>query len=134
MDMAAEMGTTVVIATHNIDDIERMADAVGLLYAGRFLLQDSLDVMKARLHALQAVMPTGAWPAEVFDDPSVVQMEQQGQVARIVVEGNVDALSRRMTAAGARIIEPIAMDLADIFRTMLDKEGYSRDSIRWDDR
>lgn len=133
MDSAAETGTTVVMATHNIDDIERMADAVGLLYAGRFLLQDSLDAMKSRLHGLQVVMPTGIWPAEILDDPSIMRMEQQGQVASMVIEGSGEALSRRMMAAGASVIEPIEIDLADVFRSVLHKEGYSRDSIRWDD-
>lgn len=130
MDMAAAEGTTLVLATHNIEDVERLADSLSILYRGRFVLGGSVDSLKAHMHRVQ-VVTGGGWSDALFDDPHIAHVEKRGQVALVTVEGPADPLMAHFRAAGALLVEPIDIDLAEIFRMVLEKEGYSRETVAW---
>jgi ABC-2 type transport system ATP-binding protein len=133
LDMAGAQGTTIVIASHHIEDIERLADRLALLYDGRLVLQGELDTIKASLHRVQVVMP-GQWPAQLLADPHIVRVEHRGKVALITVEGPLEPMVARCRSAGALLVEPVDLDLTEVFRTVLGREGYSREQLRWDAR
>ncbi len=130
IDMAAAEGTTIVVATHHIGDVERLADHLAVIYDGRFVLQGELDAIKASMHRLQVVVP-GDWPEEIAEDPRVVRVERQGKVALVTVEGPAEAIADKYRGAGAILVEPMDLDLADVFRTILAKEGYTRAQLQW---
>ena len=44
----ADRGTTVFLTTHDLDGVERIADRVGVLLGGSLLVDEKLDVLKAR--------------------------------------------------------------------------------------
>ena len=44
----ADRGTTVFLTTHDLDGVERIADRVGVLQGGSLLVDEKLDVLKAR--------------------------------------------------------------------------------------
>jgi ABC-2 type transport system ATP-binding protein len=131
IDMAASEGTTVVMATHNLEDVERLADSLALLYRGRLVAAGGLDEIKGRMHRIQVALP-GQWPEAVFQDPSITHVERRGQVALLTVEGPAEPIMERLRTAGAVVVEPIPMDLSEVFRSMLEKEGYTRETITWD--
>ncbi len=131
MDMAAAEGTTMVLATHNIEDVERLADSVSVLYRGRFVLNSSLENFKGHMHRLQVVADR-EWSDAVFVQPHIAHVEKRGQVALVTVEGPQEPVAAHFREAGALLVEPIDMDLAEIFRMVLEKEGYSRDTLAWD--
>lgn len=130
IDMAAQEGTTVVIATHNIEDVERMADTVSVLYRGRFVMQGELDGIKSHMHRLQVVLDE--WPQALARDPRLTHVQRRGNVALVTVEGPLEPLMEAFRAAGAVLVEPIEMDLTEVFRAILEKEGYSRESLSWE--
>jgi ABC-2 type transport system ATP-binding protein len=47
-DVARRDGTTVLIASHNIAEVEAVATHVGLFDEGRIVLADRLDVLRTR--------------------------------------------------------------------------------------
>lgn len=131
IDMAAAEGTTVVFATHNIEDVERMADTVSVLHRGCCILTGAIDQIKSHMRRLQ-VVGLGRWSDDVFRDPHIARVERRGHVALVTTEGDDTGLEQRLKEAGAMLVEPIDMDLAEIFRMVLEKEGYSRDTLSWD--
>jgi len=133
LDMAAAAGTTIVIATHHTEDVERLADHLAVLYDGRLVFQGELDALKATLHRLQVVIP-GEWPTALDRDPRIVRVERQGKAALLTIEGPPDQVADACRSAGAILVEPIDLDLAEVFRMVLAKEGYTRDQLRWDAR
>lgn len=130
IDMAAAEGTTVVIATHHIEDVERLADSLAVLHQGRLIVQGELDAIKASMHRLQVVIP-GEWPVEIDRDPSVVRVERQGKVGLVTVEGPVEPVAERCRQLGAVLVEPLDLDLTEVFRAVLGKEGYTRAQLNW---
>ncbi len=130
IDMAAAEGTTIVLASHHIEDVERLSDRLAVLYDGRFVLHGELDAIKASMHRLQVVIP-GEWPAALEQDPAVVRVEREGKVAVLTVEGPPEPVMERCRLHGAVLVEPIDLDLAEVFRIVLGKEGYSRAQLQW---
>jgi ABC-2 type transport system ATP-binding protein len=128
LDMAAEQGTTVVLATHHLEDLERLADHVGLLYCGQFLFQGEMDALRASVGRIRMAMPPDP-PEDLFADPRIVQVERRGPAALLTVEGPVEAVMDRLRAVGATLVEPLDRDLDTVFRVVLRKAGYSRDGI-----
>jgi len=130
MEMAAEEGNTVVLATHAIEDVERITDTTTLLYQGRVVLQGELDSLKTRLHRLQVVMPR-EWPDRFNHVPDITAIEHRGHVALVTVEGPIEPHINAFREAGALLVEPVEMDLAEVVRALLEREGYTRESVRW---
>jgi ABC-2 type transport system ATP-binding protein len=131
LDMAAAEGTTLVLATHHIDDVERVADHLAVLYAGRIVLATDVDGLKARIRRLQVVLPDEAWFDTLARVPAVVGVERHGRVALVTVDGSVDAFADACRAAGAPVVEPVEMDLTEVVRWVLRRAGYGRDQLRW---
>ncbi|MDQ0188662.1 ABC transporter ATP-binding protein [Alicyclobacillus cycloheptanicus] len=125
---AAGQGTTVLLATHLLEDVERIADGMAVLYQGRVLASGVIDDLKGRVRRYQAALPGGLPPA-IEDDPAVSRVERKGQVFTITVEGDTADIEQRLRAAGAPFVEPIELELSDLFRYLMEKEGYSRDSV-----
>ncbi len=131
IDMAASEGTTIVMATHNIQDVERMADSVSVLYEGRMVLTQDVDAMKQYVNCLQVVLP-GGWPDSLDKDSRIIQVKRRGQVALVTIQGDARAVESLFIGAGATMVEPIPMDLTDVFAAILKKEGYSRETLEWE--
>lgn len=126
---AASEGTTIVLVTHLLDDVERIADGIAVMYQGRAIASGVIDDLKDHVHRLQAALPTGLPPA-IEDHPAVARVDRQGQVFTITVEGSgAVEIQERLWAAGATFVEPIGLELSDLFRYLMEKEGYTRDAV-----
>ncbi|MCL6549221.1 MAG: ABC transporter ATP-binding protein [Alicyclobacillus sp.] len=125
---SAGQGTTVVIATHLLEDVERIGDGMAVMFRGRVVAAGVIDELRGRVHRLQAALPHGL-PADVEAHPAVTRVERQGQVVTLTLEGDPAPVTARLRAAGAVFIEPVPLDLSDLFRYLLEKEGYSREGI-----
>ena len=61
VDRAAE-GKTVFLSSHQIGEVERVADVVAILRRGKLLLVEPLDELKARVRRLTVTLKDGAPP------------------------------------------------------------------------
>jgi ABC-2 type transport system ATP-binding protein len=57
VERASESGTTVVISSHIVSDLERIASHVAFLHEGRMVLNESLDDLKER--CIRLIVPVG---------------------------------------------------------------------------
>lgn len=60
MQDVAEYGTTVLISSHNLRELEDVCDRVGIIDRGRMLLERVLSEMQENMTKLQLVLPEGA--------------------------------------------------------------------------
>ncbi len=63
VDRAAE-GKTIFLSSHQIAEVERVADVVAILRRGKLLLVEPLDELKARVRRLTLTLKDGAVPPE----------------------------------------------------------------------
>ena len=55
-----DRGQTVLISSHMLNDVRRLADTVGILHEGRLLLQDNLDALLGSTKRIYATLHNGA--------------------------------------------------------------------------
>jgi ABC-2 type transport system ATP-binding protein len=62
-----DRGQTVLISSHMLDDVRRLADTVGILYEGRLLLEGNLDALLGSTKRITATLRDGCRPKEPPD-------------------------------------------------------------------
>jgi ABC-2 type transport system ATP-binding protein len=107
-----ESGTTVFFSSHIIDDVERVADWIGILDGGKLIVQSPLDDLKASVRRITATFPDGA--AEVALD-GVLSQEGEGRQRAFVCRDCNDAKLEALRRAGATGLQVEDCSLEDIF-------------------
>ncbi|HEX8283049.1 MAG TPA: ABC transporter ATP-binding protein [Pyrinomonadaceae bacterium] len=109
----AEEGKTVLFSSHIVDEVERVADYVGIMDEGELLLVSTLDDIKSSYKRVRYA--TNGTRPEVAGVPGVVMVEngRHEQVLTVKSWGDetLDALGER----GVRNPEVLPISLEDIF-------------------
>jgi len=106
VDIAAS-GRTVLLSSHQIGEVERVADFVAILREGQLLAVDSLDTLKCEIRELTITVAGGKHLPELAGD--VISKRQRGRQWQLLVRGIQDS---ELEALGERS-EVVAVD----FRT-----------------
>jgi ABC-2 type transport system ATP-binding protein len=112
-EWVTEEDRTVVVATHRLEEVERICDRVTLLHEGCQILTGDLDDLKSGWKSLAAYGV--AIPEEARGWPGVRDVSATGEVTSFVVDAGAPEISRRLQEAGARAVEVRDMNLREIF-------------------
>ncbi len=94
VDIAAE-GRTVLLSSHQISEVERVADIVAMVHCGRLLLVERLDELKRTTRELAVtVTDTGVPPPEVAGQ--TLTQQRRGRQWHVIVRGLDDAALEQM--------------------------------------
>ena len=119
----AEEGRTVLLSSHTLSEVERVADRVAILRRGRLVVVDSLEGLRAvaiqRLE-IEFIGPAPR-PEELRAVPGVREVTLDGAHLVVAFEGSADALVKALAAYEVRSIRSRDDDLEEIFL------GYYRD-------
>jgi ABC-2 type transport system ATP-binding protein len=125
---AAEDGTTIIMATHHLDDLDRIADGVAVMHKGQLVVSETIDTLKMKFKEINAVLLEGI-PAAVCELPSIISISQKGNYYTITVKDDVDVILVLLREAGAIHFEVTDLSFDELFMQMMAKEGYSRESL-----
>ncbi|HET7743296.1 MAG TPA: ABC transporter ATP-binding protein [Gaiellaceae bacterium] len=109
-------GRTVLLSSHTLSEVDRVADRVAILRAGRLVVVDTLAHLKAlAVRRLEIEFSAPPDPAEFRALDGVREADAHGTHLRIAFEGSADAIVKaaaRHEVMGVRSVED---DLEDIF-------------------
>ena len=123
MEDIAEQGTTVVIASHNLRELEDICDHIALLHKGKLLFQNDLDDMKLSIQKIQAVF-TDEGAQEKLRELPLLNLERRGSMFTIVARGTRDEWEERLQAMHPQFYECIPLTLEEIFIAEMEENGY----------
>ena len=114
VDIAAE-GRTVLLSSHQIGEVERVADIVAILHAGRLLVLERLDELKRTTRQLTVTVAESNTPLPTIEG-TIVYGRHRGRQWDILVR-NLDevALERLRFADGIVAVESHTPLLEEIF-------------------
>ena len=130
-----DRGLTVVLASHNLRELEDICDAVGLLHQGSVLLSKDLDDMKESVHKVQIVYrdaaaePAGNADAAEKPPVKILRDEARGRLHTLVVQGSAEDTERYFSALDPVFFELIPLSLEEIFINETEVAGYDIKNI-----
>ena len=118
----AQRGTTVLISSHNLRELEDICDHVGIMDHGKMLLERSLADMQGATHKLQMV-------GDVPEGLEVLHESQLGRLKTLVVRGSAEEITATVQAAQPVYFDVLPLSLEEIFIYELGGVNYEVKNI-----
>ena len=123
MSDVAQRGTTVLVSSHNLRELEDVCDHVGILSHGKVLLERSLTDLQDNIVKLQLAFKTPELP-ELPQGVDVLHTARLGRVYTLIVRGSMTEIKNRFAALDPILMEALPLTLEEIFIYELGGEGY----------
>ena len=114
----AEHGTTVLISSHNLRELEDVCDHVGIMDRGHMLLEKSLADMQGATHKLQIV-------GEAPKGLEVLHESSSGRLKTLIVRGSALEISAKAEASNPAYFDVLPLSLEEIFIYELGGVNYA---------
>ena len=124
MSDVAEHGTTVLVSSHNLRELEDVCDHVGILSHGKVLLERSLTDLQDNVVKLQLAFQEPGLP-RLPEDLKVLHTSQVGRVYTLIVRGSPAEIKTRMAVYSPILMEALPLSLEEIFIYELGGEDYA---------
>ena len=118
----AERGTTVLISSHNLRELEDVCDHVGIMDHGRMLLEKSLADMQGSTHKLQMV----GQPPENLE---ILHESVSGRLSTYIVRGSAAEIEKAVEALKPVYFDVLPLSLEEIFIYELGGVNYEVKNI-----
>ena len=124
MGDVAEHGTTVLVSSHNLRELEDVCDHVGILSRGRVLIERSLSDLQENLVKMQVVFQEKEMP-RMPEDLQILHVSRVGRIHTLIVRGGATEVTNRLAAFGPILLEALPLTLEEIFIYELGGEDYA---------
>jgi len=114
MQDVSERGTTVLISSHNLRELEDVCDHVGILSEGRVVIEKSIDDVKGNFHKVQVAFE-GDIPENIFNELEIVNKSRFGSVNLLIVKGNAEEIEKVFKEANPLIFDILSLTLEEVF-------------------
>ena len=122
----AERGTTVLVSSHNLRELEDVCDHVGIMDKGRMLLERPLAALQENTVKIQLALPDGA---ELPAGLDILHETKTGRLRQLILRGNGDELTARLQACNPFFLDALPLSLEEIFIYELGGEDHAIKNI-----
>lgn len=128
-DEVTERRMTVVLASHNLREMEDFCDTLALLHKGGVVLEQELDDMKLCLQRVQAVFSEVPKIEALKEKLCITSWEQTGSVLTFVARGNEEEVLKALDSFSPTFRETVPLSLEEVFISEMEAAGYDIDKI-----
>ena len=125
MELVAENSTTVIIASHNLRELEDVCDHIGLIHNGGVVMEKELDDAKLGIHRVQAVFEN----EPEFSDLDIVNIRRQGRMMIFTIRGDAQIIEETLREQKPVYIEMLPLTLEEVFISEMEAVGYDINNI-----
>lgn len=114
MAEVAEKEMTVLVSSHNLRELEDVCDHVGIMHAGKIMIERSLSELQGSVCKIQVACQNGM--PKLPDNFEVLHMSNTGRVYTLIVKGNPEDAKRALYEEGSpTIVDALPLTLEEIF-------------------
>lgn len=117
----AENGTTILVSSHNLRELEDVCDHVGIMNKGHMLLERSLSELQENVVKVQVALPEGA---ALPEDLNIINSSGSGKLRTLIIRGATQEISDRISACNPLFMDLLPLSLEEIFIYELGGEHY----------
>ena len=108
----AENGSTVLVSSHNLRELEDVCDHVGIMNHGKMLLERSLSELQDNIVKIQLAMPEDRALPEGLD---ILHHSLTGRLHQLILRGKAEELTNRLSAVQPLFLDVLPLSLEEIF-------------------
>ena len=127
MESVASEGTTVLVSTHNLRELEDVCDHIGIMKQGRIVLERSFDELQDGFAKVTiAYQEEGEMP-ELGEGAKILHKTSSGRMHTVILQGDRDVLETRIRETAPVFTEFMPLSLEEIF---INEMGGENDAIK----
>jgi ABC-2 type transport system ATP-binding protein len=113
---AAAGGTTVLLSSHALAEVELICDRIGLIRQGRLLRVGSMEQLRTvRAHRIQALVREPGAPRDLAAVPGVSDAALDGRLATCTVHGDIGPLLSFLSGWQVTELDSRELSLEEVF-------------------
>jgi len=112
--ITAEQGTMIFFSSHQLADVEQIADHVAIIDAGKTLVCGQLDDLKMNYHRLSVVCSDEP-PSDIGRLDGVVSVRRTGRMLSMLVSHNAEIIAARVQQSSGAAVERFPVTLKEVF-------------------
>lgn len=118
----AENGTTVLISSHNLRELEDVCDRVGIIDKGHMLLERGLSELQENICKAQVALPDGG---ELPQSLEIIHTSGTGKLKTIIVRASAAEVTSILSTAQPLFMDIVPLTLEEIFIYELGGADYA---------
>lgn len=119
-----DMGSTAIITSHSLRELEDTCDQLALLHKGGMILESDVQNLKTERFKIQIAFNSD-FDDSLFEGIDIVRYSKQGSVARLIVKGDRDRIVGIMTALNPILLDVLPLTLEEVFTYEMEALGYT---------
>lgn len=114
---------TLVMASHDLRELENFCDAIGIIHKGRLLHSSEIRDEASDMHKIQCVF-TQDEEAFLREHLSVLRYQKTGSFVTMVARGNEEAMIQTLQEKNPIFYEMVPLSIEEIFLCSMEGAGY----------
>ena len=119
-----DRGTTAVITSHSLRELEDTCDQLAMLHKGGVVLQSDVSDLKTEQFKIQIAFE-GDYDRSKFDGIEFQHFVKQGSVSCFIARGDRDIVAEKLKELHPKILDILPLSLEEIFTYELEALGYT---------
>jgi ABC-2 type transport system ATP-binding protein len=119
-----EAGTAVLLSSHVLSEVERVADRVAIIRSGRLLMLETMAGLREKArHTVEVRFGSPPPPQAFAAVPGITDVRLDGALLRCTMQGVVDPLIKALSRYHVVDLNSREADLEETFLALYGKEG-----------
>ncbi len=123
-----DRGTTAVVVSHSLRELEDLCDQLALVHAGGLVLQQDVSHLRTSLFKVQIAFDH-PFDQSLFSDVSIAHYAQHGSVANLIICGDREQTEQSLRAKAPILMELLPLTLEEVFTYEMQARGYDFNTI-----
>lgn len=108
----AENGTTVLVSSHNLRELEDVCDSVGIMNKGKIMIERTLSDLQEGIVKMQLALPDGETLPDGLD---ILHASSTGRLQTLILHGTSAELEERFAQCNPLFMDFVPLTLEEIF-------------------
>ncbi len=129
IEHVAEHRMTVIIASHNLRELEDLCDRICLMHRGSVLMERDIDSLRLEFRKVQVAFREVPNVPNLFEGINAISIWRNGNVFNVTIRGTEEEFMPRLNALQPAYISAMPLTLEEIFISEMGAAGYDTNSI-----
>ena len=126
----SDRGMSVIIASHNMRELEDICDHIAFLHRGNLVVEDDVDEIKTQVHKFHAAFDSDFDQNEIIGGLEILNIKRSGNLISFTAKGNKEDIEKIIKAQEPIFMESLPLTLEEIFMCEMEVAGYDIKNIK----